>query len=384
MPERKKAIDREFMLAMATLIGTAIGAGIFSLPYIASASGFFPVIGMILILGIFMLYSNLMYGEIVLRTKNNCGFVGYSQKYLGKFGKWAAVFASIFSLYASNLVYIILGGIFLNSLFSGVLGGNEFLYATATFVFAALATYINLSLFSIVESWMVLFLVLIMFGIVFKSMPYVNMQNFLTANPSKIFLPFGTVLFSLSASIVIPEMERIMEKDRYRIKYAIGWGTVLYVAFYIIFIAAVLGVTGKSTSEESFIGLSHFMGDGVITLGFIFGFLIIITSYLVTNITIKEIFLYDYKMSEKKAWFVASFIPYIIYLSGLRDFIKVITAAGSFAGGFFGILIILIFYIAKNKGDRKPAYKFEVSEGFSALMILVYVLGIIYQLIYGY
>jgi len=381
---RIKNIDKGYLLAMATLIGTAIGAGIFGLPYVAAKAGFFPVMSLMFILGVLMLYSNLMYGEVVLRTKKKCGLVGYTDKYLGKVGKETAAFVCFFSLYASNLVYIILGGIFLNSFFSPYIGGNEFLYATATFVFAAVATYLNFSLFSVIESWMVLFLVLIMFGVVFKSMPYVDVRNFLTYDPSNFFLPFGAILFSLGAGIAIPEIEHVMKKNRRQIKNVILWGTVLYTLFYMIFIVVVLGVTGKATTEESFVGLSRYIGDGVVLLGFIFGFLTIITSYLVTNISIKEILWYDYKMSEKRAWLLASFVPYLIYLSGMRDFIKVITIAGSFAGGFFGILIIILFYIAKKKGDRRPVYEIEVSAEFSALMIFIYVLGIVYQFVYGF
>ena len=64
--------DRQSLLAMGTIIGTAIGAGTFGLPYIASKAGFVPVVVMLLVLGIFTIYSNLMYGEVTLRTRKKC------------------------------------------------------------------------------------------------------------------------------------------------------------------------------------------------------------------------------------------------------------------------------------------------------------------------
>ena len=56
--------------------------------------------------------------------------------------------------------------------------------------------------------------------------------------------------------------------------------------------------------------------------------------------------------------------------------------AGSITGGLLGILIILIFYHAKEKGDQKPAYEIHVSREISCLMVAVYLLGIVYEIIY--
>jgi len=372
------------LAAMATLIGTAIGAGIFGLPYIASQAGFLPVFALIVVLGIMMLYSNLMYGEIILRTEKECGIVGYAEKYLGERGKKAAAFITFFSLYSGTLAYIILGGVFLDSFLSGYFGGDVFFYATATFIFAAAVTLFDLSILSAIESWMVLALLLVMIAGVAKSLPYVDMQNLMTYDPHKLFLPFGAVLFSLGAFPAVPEMKRIMEKDCQRLKDVICGGTVVYVAFYVIFVAVVLGVTGERTTEESFVGLSRVIGDGVIAMGFLFAMLAIMTSYLVSSMGIKNILRYDYKMEDHKAWFLALFLPYALYFFGFRNFLEVISVAGGISGGLFGIMIILIFYVAKDKGDRKPAYELRILEEISAFMIFIYLMGILYQFTYGY
>jgi amino acid permease len=379
---KTKLIDRQLLLAEGTLIGTAIGAGTFGLPYITAKAGFFPVMGIFLVLGILTVYSNLMYGEISLRTKNNCRLTGYAGKYLGEGGRKFAALMTFLSLYASVLVYIILGGIFLNTLLSPLLGGNDFIYGIIIFIFASLCSYFNLNLFATIESWMVVIMLAAMAVIVGKATPHINLVNFTTSDISQFFFPFGAILFSLSASLAIPDFEHIIKKRQGRIKGAILWGTIIYILLYVVFIIAVLGVTGGQTSEEAFAGLKAVIGDGIIIFGIIFGLLAVLTSYLVTAISLKEIFQYDYKLSENKAWFWSSSVPFVIFVLGLRDFIKVITIAGSVMGGFIGILIILIFYRAQQKGDMKPAYKIKVSEGISALMILVYLLGIIYEFVY--
>lgn len=383
MAKKGKLADKEFLMAIATLVGTAIGAGIFGLPYVIAKAGFIPSLAMMFLLGVMMLVSNLMYGEIILRTKGHCRLVGCAKKYLGKNGKKLASFTSFLSLYSGNLVYIILSGIFLNSLFSPIFGGDEFFYATLAFVFVSITAYFDGKIFSLVESWMVLFLVIIVGAVSFKGAFYIDPSNYMTSDPSQFFLPFGVILFSLGASSAIPEVIRTVTKRKGRIEKIITWGTIFYTLAYIVFVAVVVGVTGAATTEESFVGLSRSIGDGVIVAGFLLGFLAVVTSYLVSNIALKEILQYDYRMKEKSSWFWASIIPYLLFVIGYRDFIRIITFAGSITGGLLGILIIIIFYNAKEKGDKKPAYEITISKKLSFLMIIVYLSGIFYEIIYS-
>jgi tyrosine-specific transport protein len=382
MSKRGKLVDRDYLLAFGVMVGTAIGAGIFGLPFVVSRAGFLPSMLLLMLLGILTLVSNLMYGEITLRTKGRCRLVGYSDKYLGPWGKQIAAVTSFLSFYASLLVYMILGGVFLHAMFSPLFGGDVFSYSLIIFIFSSVAIYLNLNLFSVIESWMTALLIIVVFIVIFKSLPAIDTSNFLTADPHYFFLPFGAMLFSLGAMSSIPELEHIIRKRKGRIKNVIISSTIFYTLIYIFFIIAVLGVTGNQTTEESFVGLSRSIGDGVVVLGFIFGFLAIATSYLMTGISLKEIFWYDYGISEKRAWFLTCFVPLFIFLLGLRDFIQIITFAGSITGGISGILVTLIFYRAKVKGDTKPAFEFNFSKTLSSVIILVYVLGMFYQLIY--
>lgn len=382
MSPKGKIIDRDYLLAFGVMVGTAIGAGIFGLPFVVSKAGFFPSMLLLVLIGVLTLVSNLMYGEITLRTKDKCRLVGYSEKYLGYWGKQIAALTSFSSFYASLLVYMILGGVFLHAMFSPIFGGDVFLYSILVFTFSSIAIYLNLNLFSLIESWMTAIMIVVVFIIIFRSLPAVDTGNFLFADPHYFFLPFGAMLFSLSAMSSIPELEHIIKKRKGRIKDVIISSTVFYTAIYILFIVAVLGVTGNQTTEESFAGLSMAIGDGVVLLGFILGFLAITTSYLMTGISLKEIFWYDYGISEKKAWLLTCSIPLFIFLLGLRDFIQIITFAGSITGGIAGILVTLIFYRAKIKGDNKPAFEFNFSKTISSVIILVYILGMFYQFIY--
>ena len=373
--------DKNYIYAVSSMVGTSVGVGIFSLPFVASKSGFSNFVVLIILLGIITSVLNLMYGEITLRTTNKGRLVGYCEKYLGKNGKIIATVITLFTLYSSMLAYIIIGGIFGNAVLASSLGGSEFTYSLLMFLFISAGIYISLKLVTVVEFLMVIFLFIAIFGIIFKGMPMVNVNNLVTYDSSQFFFPFGAILFSIGALSAIPELEHIMKKKQRLIKDVIILGNIIPIIVYILFVVVILGITGVETSEEALHGLSLSVGNGIVTLGLIFGIFAIATSFLMLGVNLKEIFWYDYHLSEKKAWALTCFVPLLVFVLGLRDFITVVNIAGSIAGGFVGILIIIVFYRAKKMGDIKPAYSIKVPVTISLIMIVIYSAGILHQLI---
>jgi len=377
--------NKNFFYAVSTLIGTSIGAGIFGLPYVIAHAGFLPGVFMLIFLDAIILLINLIYGEITLRTEKKHRLVGYAEKYLGKNGKVAALFCSLFILYGSILAYIIISGQFLNSLFSGYFGGNEFIYSLISFAFVSAGIYFDLRVVKRIESLMTVFLLIVMGMIFFKGLPFIKVDNLLFFNQSQLFLPFGAILFSLGAMSAIPELEHILKSDQKKIKSAVVFGNLIPLILYIVFVLVIIGTSGAATSEEALSGFSLAIGDGVATIGFGFGILAIITSFLIIGVNLKEMFMYDYGIGKKLSWFLTCSIPLIIFALGIRDFIEVINFVGGIAGGLSGILVILIYLKIHNNpklGDLKPAYQIKIPKIVLSLMIFVFVLGIVYQLVY--
>ena len=108
-----------FWEAIATMVGTIIGAGVLGLPYVVSQAGFLT--GMITILGVglVVLLLYLYLGETVLRTKGFHQLTGYAEKYLGKWGKGLMTFAMVFGTYGALIAYLIGEGEALAAIFGG-------------------------------------------------------------------------------------------------------------------------------------------------------------------------------------------------------------------------------------------------------------------------
>src|SRR3989344_6158050 len=96
-----------FEEAVATLVGTIIGAGVLAIPYSMKKAGFLTGLLILVVLSIVVLFLFLFVGEIVLRTKGNHQLTGYAEKYLGKKGKLFLMFAMVFGTYGALVAYTI-------------------------------------------------------------------------------------------------------------------------------------------------------------------------------------------------------------------------------------------------------------------------------------
>jgi len=375
-------MNKNFFLALSTLIGMIVGVGIFGIPYAITQAGIMAGFFYFVLLSGVILLVHLFYGEIALRTNQGHGLVGYAAKYLGPLGKKFVGFVVIFEFYGALLAYLIAGGKFLNIIFSGFLGGNDFLWTMLFFALGALVILAGLKTIAASEFFMGGFLLLIIGVFVFKGAPLFQLNNLSLINWSKFFLPYGVILFSLTGGAAIPEIRQILRSQEHQLKKVIIIGTLVPALAYVLFTLAVVGVSGQKTTEYAMLGLVPYFGQWVILLGAVFGFLAVFTSVLVIGSNLKRIFCQDYRLKKWLGWFLVCFVPLFGYLLGINDFILVIGLIGAIAGGLEGIATILIYRRAKKMGERPPEYSLKIARPILYGLISLFILGIIYQFIY--
>lgn len=386
---------KKFCLALATLIGTTVGAGIFALPYVMQKSGLLPGIFYLFLLGLALCFLHLFYGEIVLRTKEKHRLPGYCQKYLGHGSKIVVSVATISGLIGSILVYIILGADFLRIIFSPFLALISFLplqnFLANTFAlgfcFWLLLSYFifrGIKLIAPTElliNILFFFVVLVIFIFAF---PNISWQNFTSVNFSHLFLPYGVVLFAFAAFAAIPEMADILETSQEREKYkrVIVWASLIVFLLYLLFSLVVIAVSGSLTSREALQGLIPFLGKKIIALTAFFGIIAVASSFLILGNYFKNILVYDYKFPAFWAAAIACGLPFGLFLLGFRNFIYAIAFVGSLIGVFEGILIILVYKQAKKLGDREPEYNMRAPSWLLYFLIAIFIVGALVQIGY--
>jgi len=374
-------ISKNSFGAIAILVGCIIGAGILGIPYVVAKAGFITGLIDIVLIGIVMIVMHLYLGEVVLRTKGKHQLVGYAEKYLGKAGKNLMWFAMVFVTYGALLAYTIKEGDFVNALFNTYFGGSPFTYSLIFLGLMAFLVYFELNVLEKSEVLMVFILLGVISLICFCALPHVNINNLNSFNPGSFFLPYGVILFAFLGAVSIPEMKEELKENKAYMKKAIIIGCSIPLVVYIIFAFIVVGVTGINTTDGAILGLGNAIGYEMLVFGTLFGIITMMSSFLILAFSLKEMFEYDYKIDKFSSWFLTCSVPLVIFMLGVKSFVKTIGVAGSVSGGLMGILIVLMYIKAKKLGERKPEYSIKKNSIISWILILLFVFGIIYELL---
>lgn len=349
-------VSKNFWLAVFSLVGTTIGAGIFSLPYAFSKSGF--IIGfleLIILLAIILLIQ-LIIGEIALRTSGKKRFIAYAEKYLGNTWKPIIALSVLLSGFGVLLVYVLLAGRFLASLFDlGAFAGSIIF-----FVIWFLAILSKPRLFGRAELFFSLSAIFLILALLAFNFIHINLDNFKGLNFTNLLLPYGIILFAISGFYVIPEMEDILGAEKPKLKRAIFYGTFIPPAVYLFFIIIVLGVSGSLTSPDAVFGFAQALNSKIILIaGSLLGLLTVSQASLSYGVYIKETLWYDLKLNKWAAWLITGAVPLGLFMLGIRDLVAVIGIIGALLFGFQAIMVLLIHKKSKTS-EIKPAYEINL------------------------
>ena len=373
-------MNKNFVLAVATLVGAIVGLGMFGIPYAASRAGFFVGIGYIVVLGFVSLILHLIYGEVVERTKGKHRLTGYAEKYLGIKWKKVVGLIIILSIYSALLAYIIVGGKFLALIFPGF--ANPFIFSIIFWLVLSTAVWRGIRTVGGVELAMAgLLLVLVIILFAFGAGDISN-ENFYSFGLADFFLPYGVVLFAFAGILAIPEIRELIKMDGRQYKKAIVLGTLIPMAVYILFTVLVVGISGEGTSPEALAGLSGVLSFGIVRLGAVFGILALATSYLVLGLNLKHTFEYDWHTKKVFAGAATMVVPILLFIGGIEQFIEIISFSGAVFGAIFAILIVLIYKKTLTHGDKEPGYALNVPKLLLWGLISLFTLGGIYEIIY--
>jgi len=368
--------------SIATLSGTIIGVGLFALPYITLKVGFWVMLGYFLVLGTLVILVHLFFGELALKTPDYKRLPGFAKIYLGNWGERIAYISAILGIFGAILAYLIVGGEFLTELLSPIFGGGNLFWTIIYFLAGAILIFFGIKAIAKVEFWGLILFFLVLILIFLRGRYLINIENLFPPisnfkfQISNFFLPYGVVLFSLWGAALIPEVEEMLGEKKEVIRKIIPVSILIPIFVYLFFIYLILGITGPQTTESALVGLRNFLGNGIVSLGFLFGLLTTFTSFIALGLTLQKVFWYDLKIEKNIAGAITCFIPLILFLIGIKQFIPVISFVGATMLGIDGILILLM-YKKQVKNQKSKVKSLLVYP-----LILVFFAGIIYEIIY--
>ena len=316
-------MEKKFFNAVATLVGTTIGAGVLGIPFVAAKAGVPLGIANIIIIGIAIMILNLYLGEVVLRTKGKHQLTGYAERYLGKKGKRLMALSMVFLIYGAITAYIIGVGEALASIFPVF---SSFIFSILFFTIGAAIIYFGIK--AVEESELLLATITIMVLAAIVVIAFFS-EHFVTANLtfldiSKFAVPYGVIFFAFLGAVAVPEMSEELGKRKRMLKKAIIIAGVIPIIGYALFAAAVVGVTGADTSQIATIKLGEVFGQKMVVFANLFAVFAMTTAFLALGLALKEMYNYDYKLNKNLAWFLTAIFPITAFLMGVTEFIPLI------------------------------------------------------------
>ena len=369
-----------FWFAVATLVGSTVGVGVFGMPLVFAKAGIIPGILFLIGLTVVVVIVNLLFGEVVLRTQDIHALSGYANKYLDRISKKVLYFAYILGIYGALLSYIIISGVFASNFLPINFNSGQVIWSSLFFIIAAIIVFRGIKTVSRFDFFMLLFLVVIVATLASLGIGRIDLSNYILLTREFWFLPFGVTLFALSGLSAVPLLRQAIGERGYKVKKAILFGTLIPAVIYLVFTLLVVGISGDITSPDAISGLSGFIGDGVVIIGSLFGFLAVTTSFVGLGLALFESFQYDFGFSKIQAWFLALLPPYLLFLSGMRNFIDVISLVGGVALSLEGVFVLILYMRARKKGDRIPEYSVKLPNLVIYFLILIFVMGFVYTI----
>jgi len=373
-----KDLFKNYVYPVATLAGSIIGVGIFSLPYVAMKAGIWLTLGYFLVLTLIIIIIHLVFTEISLKTPDFKRFPGFVGHHLGKFAEAIAVTTIIFGSFGILLAYLIIGSEFLTGILQPYFGGGAIFYAILYFIAASIIIGLGIKIVAKVEFWALSLLILSLLIIFMKGFSQIKFGNIFLQNPEfniqNSFLPYGAIIFALWGTGLIPEVEEMLRGSagwrKKNLRKIVIISTLIPAIIYILFTFLILGITGSQTTESALSGLKNFLGNGAYIIALLAGVIATFTAFITQGLTLKKVLVYDMGIKNWQAFVIACFTPLVLFLLGLKSFIPLISFTGGVLLGINGILILLMY---KKIGGKKIII-YPLS--------LVFLLGVIYEIIY--
>lgn len=328
---------RSFFLSVATLVGTTIGAGVFALPSLFARMGIWQASLCFWAIALLIAITYVLYVDVIVSESSIHRLPGYVRLKLGKRWGDAAAFTNFFKIYGTHVIYLLLGGVFFQSLLTAFsisipsrVGLTVLFLLVATAVWGGLRRVSRIELFT-TGAMLILFSVVILYSLR-QSAP----ATVFIAQPS--WAAFGLILFALTGLPAIGEIVELSKRKRNEAHRAVLAGTLLSALVIWLFAMAMARIGGTQITQDpkSLAVILHGWGPIVIP---VIGLFSVGTAYLCTAEDLQSSWIRDYKLSFRAAWILAMVPSFLIAFLLGDGFVVLAALLGTICGGLNGVFV---------------------------------------------
>ncbi len=342
--------DLSFWEATSIIIGHGIGAGILSVPYLASKNSFRDVI---LILAFCYLFNLVLHLVIAELSCNNDGaqFVKCFDRELFS-GRFKRIFTWLaFALLGLSVLFNV--SAFLTgaaAVFRSWFGLPDAAGILLFYVLGAGVVFVGMKLVGICEKYAVgamAVVVLILMIAVLRSdtapLPAAR------AGLNNALALFGMISFSLSAVMSTPQVVKGLNGDVKRIRGAIASGLGVNAGLiFLVTLLTLLGAGGAITEDGALVDLARRLGGWVSIIGYIFTLLALATSFWANTLNLRDIIHEQTGWNVKLSWLAATAPCLALALLGLSSFVG-FTRFASLIQVVTGVGIVWAYHLSRKR-----------------------------------
>lgn len=355
MEKIKSESELTFLEATSIIVGHGVGAGILSVPYLASHNSFRETVFILLFGYAVALVLHLLIAELSYNN-NGAQFIKCFDAELFS-GKIKTLFTwSAFILLGISVIVNV--SAFLTgaaAVFRSWFGLPDVAGMLIFYVLGAGVVFVGMKLVGICEKIAVMSMV----GVVGVLLVATLLRD-TSALPSdwrgfnNALALFGMVSFSLSAVMSTPQVVKGLGGNVKRIRASIAAGIGINLALiFIITLMTLLGAGGNITEDGALVDLSRHLGGWVAVIGYIFTLLALATSFWANTLNLRDIVGEQTGWSKNLSWLIASAPCLILALFGLSSFVG-FTRFASVIQVVTGIGIIVAYNRSRKRTGTSP------------------------------
>lgn len=344
-----------FFEATSIIVGHGVGAGILSVPYLASHNS---VREILLIVGFCYCFNLLLHLLIAELSYNNDGaqFIGCFDRELfsGKFKKvftWLA-FALLGVSVIVNVSAFLTGAA---AVFRSWFGLPDTVGVILFYIIGAGVVFLGMKLVGICEKIAVssmigvigiLLVATLMCGTEPLPQGWRGFNNALAL--------FGMVSFSLSAVMSTPQVVKGLDGDPKRIRSAIAAGLAINMGLILLItFITLLGVGQNTTEDGALVDLAAHLGGWVSVVGYVFTLLALATSFWANTLNLRDIVDEQTHWGRRLSWLAASAPCLVLAFLGLSSFVG-FTRFASIIQVVTGLGIVLAYNLSRKRTGVSP------------------------------
>ena len=344
-----------FLEATGIIVGHGVGAGILSVPYLASHNSFRETVFILIFAYLVALVLHLIIAELSYNN-NGAQFVKCfdSELFAGKI-KTVLTWTAFILLGVSVIVNV---SAFLTgaaAVFAQWFGLPDFVGILIFYVLGAGVVFVGMKLVGICEKYAVIAMVVVM-GVIFVATLMRGTEALPTGwrGFNNALALFGMISFSLSAVMSTPQVVKGLGGDKKRIRSSIALGLAVNASLiFLITLTTLLGTGGDVSEEGAFVDLARRFGGWVAIVGYVFTLLALATSFWANTLNLRDIVSEQTGWGRRLSWLIASLPCLVLAMLGLDSFVG-FTRFASIIQVVTGIGIIVAYNCSRRRVGKSP------------------------------